>query len=89
MTSTLLVSKKCLNQFHVVHQQKQLFGTLQVKINEAILARELVDHKVRDYLDQGSAFDRGFFLYLKLHSRMQHMKSSSSSNGKLISREIY
>ena len=48
---------------------KQLSGTLQVKINEAIIDRDKLDQKMRDIFDQTQKFDKNFNLYLKLHSK--------------------
>ena len=54
---------------------RQLSGSLQVKINEAIIDRDKVEQKMRDIFDQTQRFDKNFNLYLKLHSKEQHFKS--------------
>lgn len=57
------------------NQLKQLSGSLQVKINEAIIDRDKIEQKMRDIFDQTQRFDKNFNLYLKLHSKEQHFKS--------------
>lgn len=66
---------------------RKLYGSLQVKINEAIIDRDQVEQKMRDVLDQTQRFDKNFNLYLKLHSKDQHFKSQT--NGKLLTEDAY
>ena len=62
-------------------------GSLQLKVNQAILSRDVIDEKLKPIFDVPHKFEKTFSIYLKFHSSKVHIKSQS--NGRILSESIY
>ena len=66
---------------------KNIYGTLQVKVQDIILNHEQIDPMHREFFNDIHKFESMFTIYLKLHTSQAHFKSKNI--GKLISKNTY